>query len=174
MAQCTTCDDLLCAPCYYAHLRSKPSKSHKVKILVDDIPASYNKRKGTQTEKPKMRPNTAKALSSNVKCKRYMGINLSQFKLFMNGLQGKFYKSYKLAPEDQLCLFFNKVKTNACVSILTLMIKRCLLYSVIWLTFCMISPRNICIGLLDVKLMRRCQSHLGMVVPFNEFKVQVF
>ena len=114
MAQCTTCDDLLCAPCYYAHLRSKPSKSHKVKILVDDIPASYNKRKGTQTEKPKMRPNTAKALSSNVKCKRYMGINLSQFKLFMNGLKGKFYKSYKLAPEDQLCLFFNKVKTNAC------------------------------------------------------------
>ena len=89
VAQCTTCDDLLCAPCYYAHLRSKPSKSHKVKILVDDIPASYNKRKGTQTEKPKMRPNTAKALSSNVKCKRYMGINLTQFKLFMNGLQGK-------------------------------------------------------------------------------------
>ena len=69
--------------------------------------------KRTQTEKPlKIRPNTERALKSNKKCKRYMGINLHLFKQFMLGLKGKFYNSYKMGPEDQLCLFFNKLKVS--------------------------------------------------------------
>ena len=47
-----------------------------------------------------------------------MGIKLCFFNQIKKGLQGKFLSSYKMAPEDQLCMFYHKLKTNATNTVL--------------------------------------------------------
>ena len=54
----------------------------------------------------------ARALSNNKRCKAFTGISLNLFNQILKGLEGKFKNSYKMGPEDQLCLFYFKVKTN--------------------------------------------------------------
>ena len=54
-------------------------------------------------------------LYNNKKCKQFTGISLNLFNTILNSLKakGKFKSSYKMGPEDQLCLFYFKVKINA-------------------------------------------------------------
>ena len=54
VARCETCDEFLCALCYFAHLRVKMTKDHQFKIL-SKIPQQRQKKsmrdKETQTLK---------------------------------------------------------------------------------------------------------------------------
>ena len=121
VATCETCDEFLCSLCYYAHLRVKITKNHKFKVLARLSPQKKPKltrNKGTQVKrlKPKnleMRPVTARALKSNKTCKQYTGLSLNLFNQILDGNSGKFLSSYKMKPKDQLCMFYQKLKTNA-------------------------------------------------------------
>ena len=121
VSRCETCDDFLCALCYHAHLRVKQTRNHQFKIL-SKIPEQKKtkimKNKATQTEvkrlkKLPVRPVTSRALKTDKKCKQYTGLHLEHFNQLLFGLEGKFLSSYKMAPKDQLCMFFQKLKSNA-------------------------------------------------------------
>ena len=56
---------------------------------------------------------TSRALKSDKKCKQYTGLHLEHFNQLLFGLEGKFLSSYKMTPKDQLCMFYQKLKSNA-------------------------------------------------------------
>ena len=111
VATCETCDEFLCALCYFAHLRVKVTRNHQFKIL-SKIPQqkkhTNKKTKATQTckrlkaKKPPLRLVTSRALTTDKKCKQYTGLHLDFFNLLLKGLDGKFLSSYKMAPKGQL------------------------------------------------------------------------
>ena len=120
IARCEECEDFLCVLCYNAHQLVRLTKDHTISIIdQDDIgitsqgtQTDKGKNKSTQTDKPEMLRVTADALKNNKRCKQFLGISLPLFTQILNGLNGKFKKSYKLSPKDQLCLFYNKLKSN--------------------------------------------------------------
>ena len=121
VANCTTCDEFLCTKCYYAHLRVKLTKSHNIKklsIIPQENPTIEMKTRGTQTKrlnatKLPVTPVTSRALKTDKKCKQYTGVHLEFFNELLEGLEGKFLSSYKMSPKDQLCMFYQKLKSNA-------------------------------------------------------------
>ena len=117
----------MCVLCYHAHLRARCLNYHTVIIIDKDD--CWQKSKETQTDKEKKKnepriakskilPVTERALSSTKKCKQFTGISLHLFNQLLKGLKGKFKNSYKMGPEDQLCLFYCKLKINATNGIL--------------------------------------------------------
>ena len=121
VANCTTCDEFLCTLCYFAHLRVKLTRSHNFKILSiipQQKPTINMNSKATQTKRLKatklpVRLVTSRALKTDKKCKQYTGVHLEFFNQLLEGLEGKFLSSYKMAPKDQLCMFYQKLKSNA-------------------------------------------------------------
>ena len=124
VARCETCDEFLCSLCYFSHLRVKLTRNHKFKILSKISPQQKTpkvmKNKETQTEVKRLkakklliRPVTSRALKSDKKCKQYTGLHLEFFNQLLFGLEGQFLSSYKMAPKDQLCMFYHKMKSNA-------------------------------------------------------------
>ena len=121
VSRCETCDDFLCALCYFAHLRVKQTRNHQFKILSkiqQQKTPKIMKNKGTQVKRLKakklpIRPVTSRALKSDRKCKQYTGLHLEFFNQLLIGLEGQFLSSYKMAPKDQVCMFYHKMKSNA-------------------------------------------------------------
>ena len=122
VVNCITCDEFLCSLCYFAHLRVKLTRSHNFKILSiipQQKPSKKMKDRGTQTtkrlkaKKLPVRPVTSRALKTDKKCKQYTGVHLEFFNELLEGLEGKFLSSYKMSPKDQLCMFYQKLKSNA-------------------------------------------------------------
>ena len=120
IATCEECNDLLCVLCYNAHQLVRITKDHTLSIIDQDdngktshgTQTDKGKNKGTQTDKPEILRVTADALKNNKRCKQFMGISLTLFNTILDALKGKFKKSYKMTEKDQLCLFYNKVKSN--------------------------------------------------------------
>jgi hypothetical protein len=127
IAKCEECDEFMCILCFRAHSRFKLTKSHTVTLLkATTAPKPKLKRRSVKigvrphtrnkyvqcNRKPTLTPVTQRALSSDKKCKKFHGINLGLFNLIHEGIQGKFVKSHKLAPKDQLSVFYHKLKAN--------------------------------------------------------------
>jgi hypothetical protein len=68
---------------------------------------------GTTTERiPASRVYTERVLSSGMKCKSTCGISRPFFKQTMMSLEGKFMTCHVMADQDQLVLYFMKLKTK--------------------------------------------------------------
>ena len=132
IAKCSECDDFLCILCFYAHSRLKISRNHSVTLFNSAVLSSKKpnvKRKSVRIGvKPHTRNKfaqcnirhsptmvTQRALSSDKKCRQFHGIKLKIFNQIFLGLEEKFgfVKSHKLAPKDQLSIFYHKLKANA-------------------------------------------------------------
>ena len=109
VSKCETCDEFLCTLCYFAHLRVKLTRNHQFKILSkiqQPKIANKMKSKATQTKRLKakklpLRPVTSRALKTDKKCKQYTGVSLEFFNQILDGLEGNFLSSYKMAPKGQ-------------------------------------------------------------------------
>ena len=130
MSRCEECDEFMCIKCFSAHCILKVMKNHKVTVF-DSATLSAKKpkvkrknvkigvrpktrKKGIQCNiKPSPTLITKRALSSDKKCKKFHGINLNLFNQIYSGIEGKFVSSKKLAPKDQLSIFYHKLKANA-------------------------------------------------------------
>ena len=130
MAKCEECDEFMCIECFKAHCKLKVMKNHKVTVF-DKATLSAKKpkvkrknvkigvrpktrKKGIQCNiKPSPTLITKRALSSDKKCRQFHGINKKLFNQIYSGIEGKFVKSHKLAPKDQLSLFYHKLKAGA-------------------------------------------------------------
>ena len=108
VSKCETCDEFLCTLCYFAHLRVKLTKNHQFKILSKIQQPKTAKEmisKATQTlkrlkaKKLAPRPVTSRALKTDKKCKQYTGVSLEFFNQVLDGLEGNFLSSYKMAPK---------------------------------------------------------------------------
>ena len=126
-AKCKECDDFLCIMCFNVHSTLKITKDHTVSLLkptkssgkkpklkmrsvgVSAWPKTKNK--GVQC-KPALKQVTQIPLSNNKKCKQFHGISLALWNQIFNGIKGKFVRSHKLAPEDQLSVFYHKLKAG--------------------------------------------------------------
>ena len=129
IAKCEECEEYMCIMCIRAHSKFKLTKSHTVTLLKATTSTApkpklkkrsvkigvrpHTRNKSVQcNRKPSLTPVTQRALSSDKKCKKFHGINLGLFNQIYDGIQGKFVKSHKLAPKDQLSVFYHKLKAN--------------------------------------------------------------
>ena len=131
IAKCNECDDFLCILCFSVHSRLKISKSHTVTIFKAHTSSEKKPKLKTKSvkigvrpktrnrfvqcnRKPTITPVTQRALSSDKKSKKFHGINLALFTQIYNHItrKGKFVKSRKLAPKDQLSVFYHKLKSG--------------------------------------------------------------
>ena len=128
VAKCDECDDFMCALCFFAHARIKATKEHTV-VLFKATTSSAKKTKlkdksvGVRPKtkrkliqcnrKPSPLLVTQRALSSDKKCRQFHGISKKLFNQIYSGIEGKFLKSHKLAPKDQLSIFYHKLKAGA-------------------------------------------------------------
>ena len=110
VSKCETCEEFLCTLCYFAHLRVKLTRNHQFKILSkiqQPKIANQMKSRATQTckrlkaKKLPLRPVTSRALKTDKKCKQYTGVSLEFFNQVLDGLEGNFLSSYKMAPKGQ-------------------------------------------------------------------------
>ena len=80
---------------------------------IDIAPSGSVKKKNRSTQtKPNNKEITNRALSSCFKCRSYTGLPLIVMKQMKHDLEGQFLKLEKLSADDQLVIFYHKLKSN--------------------------------------------------------------